>query len=72
MVDYDRLTHDIGKFLDVYRILTPEARAAFEAQMDKIIAQADDKSKNLYRALQQAAKEGLTIQEAIEKMKTSA
>jgi hypothetical protein len=71
MVDYGRLCQDIGKFLEVYKILTPEARAAFEAQMDKIVARADEKSKALYRTLQQAAKDGLTTEEAVDKMKTS-
>jgi len=72
MADLDRLHSDISKFLDVYRILNSEARAAFEAQMDKIIDQADPQAKILYRTLYQAAKDGLNSEEAIDRMKSSA
>jgi hypothetical protein len=71
MADLDRLHSDISKFLDVYRILSPESRAAFEAQMDKIIDKVDLQTETLYRTLHQAAKDGLTSEEAIAKMKSS-
>jgi len=63
------LSGDIGKFLDVYRILIPEARAAFEAQIDKSSNNKDEKTKGLYKALLKAAKDNLEVEEAIELMK---
>jgi len=71
MDESDKLTADIKKFLDVYTILGPEAKAAFEAQMDKLTSSTDDKTRALYRALYQSAKDGLAADEAIAKMKGS-
>ncbi|MFA4966875.1 MAG: hypothetical protein WC624_01480 [Candidatus Margulisiibacteriota bacterium] len=65
------LNDNIGKFLDVYRVLTPEARAAFEAQIDKSSHGKDEKTKGLYRALLKAAKDNLDTEEAIEMMTVS-
>jgi len=72
MADLNRLHSDITKFLEVYRVLNSEARAAFEAQMNKIIDQADPLAKKLYRSLHQAAKDGLDSEEAINLMKSAA
>lgn len=69
MPDFEHLKENVGKFLDVYKILTPEAKAAFEAQMDKITHKTDAQTRILYHILQSAAKDGLTVEEAIEKMK---
>lgn len=71
MEESEKLTADIRKFLDVYTILGPEAKAAFEAQMDKLASGTDEKTRALYKSLYKAAKDGLTSEEAIAKMKES-
>ena len=64
----DNLRKDIKKFLDVYKILSPEGRAQFEAQMAGAVKGQDEKTKKLYYALLQAAKDGKEIEEAIKEM----
>lgn len=71
MPDFNDLNETITNFLDSYRILAPEAKAAFEAQLDKTIYCSDINTQILYQALRQAAKDGLTAAEALEKMKKS-
>ena len=71
MPDPDTLNNNIEKFLDIYKILAPEAKAAFEAQLDKTIYTSNEETKILYQTLRQAAKDGLSAEEAIEKMKKS-
>lgn len=68
----EKLLRDVRKFLDVYKILSPEARAAFEAQIAPVLNTADPKSKKLYEALLSAAKDGLEIEDAILKMEEAA
>ena len=64
-----RLHADVKKFLEVYKVLSPEGKAQFEAQMAGSIKDQDEKSKKLYYALLKAAKDGKDIAEAIEEMK---
>jgi len=71
MPDSDALNDNIKNFLDVYKILTPGAKAVFEAQLDKTIYNSTEKTRILYQTLKQAAKDGLTAAEAIENMKKS-
>lgn len=71
MPDFNDLNEYISKFLDSYRILAPEAKAAFEAQLDKTIYSSDKNTRILYQVLRKAAKDGLSADEAIEKMKKS-
>lgn len=66
-----KLFSDIKRFLDVYQILSSESKAAFEAQMRSLVERADAKSRRLYSALLQAAKDGKTCEEAIQEMKNS-
>lgn len=66
-----KLQNDIKKFLEVYKFLSVEGKAQFEAQMAGQIKDLDEKTKNLYQALLQAAKDGSTIDEAINKMHES-
>jgi hypothetical protein len=63
-----KLQKDIKKFLEVYQVLSPEGKAQFEAQMAGAIKDRDGKTKKLYQALLQAAKDGKGIEEAIEAM----
>lgn len=69
MADLNDLHRDVSNFLDVYRIMPSPTRAAFEAQLDQTIYSSDDKTKILFQTLKQAAKDTLTAEEAIEKMK---
>jgi uncharacterized protein YaaR (DUF327 family) len=64
-----RLQDDIKRFLEVYKVLSAEGKAQFEAQMAGAIKNQDEKSKKLYYALLKAAKDGKDIAEAIEEMK---
>jgi hypothetical protein len=64
----DKLRQDIKKFLDVYKILSPEGRAQFEAQMAGAVKGQDEKTKKLYYVLLQAAKDGKEIEDAIKEM----
>ncbi len=67
-----KLQADIQKFLEVYKVLSPEGKAQFEAQMAGAIKDQDQRSKKLYYALLQSAKNGKGIEEAIAEMgKTS-
>lgn len=63
-----KLNNDINKFLEVYRFLSAEGKAQFEAQMAGSIKNHDEKTKKLYHALLQSAKNGKSINEAIEAM----
>lgn len=63
-----KLSKDVQKFLDVYNILSSEARAAFEAQIAPTLHAADEKSKKLYAALLSSAKDGISIEDAISRM----
>ena len=68
MAENLRLNENIKKFLDVYKILSPEARAAFEAELPSAIKGSDEKTKKLYEALLKAAKEGMDTEAAIGEM----
>jgi hypothetical protein len=63
-----KLLNDVKKFLEVYKVLSPEGKAQFEAQMAGSIKDQDDKTKKLYQSLLQAAKDGKSIEQAIEEM----
>jgi hypothetical protein len=65
----DKLTENIKKFLDVYKFLPSEAKAAFEAQITSHIKDCDKKTRNLYIALLSSAKDNLDPVQTIEKMK---
>lgn len=63
-----KLETDIKRFLEVYKVLPPEGKAAFEAQMSAAVSKVDDKTKRLYQALLQSAKDGLSVDKAIQEM----
>ncbi len=67
----EKLREDIRKFLEVYKVLLPEGKAQFEAQMAKAAVDQDERTKSLYSALVKAAKDGLDIDEAILEMQQS-
>jgi hypothetical protein len=67
--EMEKLNENIKKFLDVYRFLPSEAKAAFEAQITSHINSCDQKTKNLYAALLSSAKENLDPADTIERMK---
>ncbi|MFC1568195.1 hypothetical protein ACFL37_00670 [Candidatus Margulisiibacteriota bacterium] len=64
----DKLLEDVKKFLDVYKVLSADGKAQFEAQMAGSIKDQDDKTKKLYGALLQAAKDGKDIDGAVQAM----
>lgn len=64
----EKLREDVKKFLEVYRILSPEGKAQFEALMAGAVKNQDENTKKLYHALLQAAKDGKEIAEAVEEM----
>lgn len=63
--DYEKLEKQIQKFLVIYRILVPEAKAQFEAQMNANLKNVDAKTRKLYMALLDAAKQGDNKDEAL-------
>jgi hypothetical protein len=63
-----KLFRDIEKFLDVYKILSAEAKAQFEAQLAGAIKDKDQNTKNLYLALLAGAKAGINVDEVIQQM----
>ncbi|MFH1826076.1 MAG: hypothetical protein ABH823_02140 [bacterium] len=63
-----RLKHEVKRFLEVYRFLSVEGKAQFESQMMGQIKNLDEKTQKLYQTLLQTAKDGKSIQEAIEAM----
>ncbi len=63
-----RLLNDVKRFLEVYKVLSPEGKAQFEGQMAGSIKEQDDKTRKLYHILLQAAKDGKGIGEAIQEM----
>jgi len=65
----ERLEDQVKRFLEVYKVLSPEARVTFEIEIAKKTAVMDERTKNLYNALVKAAREGLSQQEAIEQMR---
>lgn len=64
-----KLQNDIQKFLEVYKVLSAEGKAQFEAQMAGAIKKQDERTKKLYLSLLQSAKDGKGIEEAIQEMK---
>ncbi len=65
-----RLKSEITHFFEVYSILSPEGKAAFEAQMGPMLNSSDPYTRSLYQSLLHSAKDGLSIEEAIEKLDT--
>lgn len=63
-----RLLKDVKRFLEVYKVLSPDGKAQFEGQMAGSIKDQDEKTKKLYHTLLQAAKDGKGIEEAIQEM----
>jgi cyclopropane fatty-acyl-phospholipid synthase-like methyltransferase len=63
-----KLRQDVTRFLEVYKVLSAEGKAQFEAQMAGAIKDYDEKTRKLYVALLQAAKDGKGIEEAIQEM----
>ena len=64
----EKLLQDVKKFLEVYKVLSADGKAQFEAQMAGSIKDQDDKTKKLYGALLQAAKDGQDIDGAVQAM----
>ena len=64
----NKLDDIIGRFLQVYKILSTEEKVRFEIEIVKKTKDADERTRNLYSALIAAAKDGLDIKEAITKM----
>lgn len=64
-----KLVSDVKKFLEVYRVLSSEGKAQFEAQLIAELNGLDERTKTLYQALLQAAREQRDVTEAIERMK---
>lgn len=52
-------------------MLLPEGKARFKAQLAGAIKKEDEKTKKLYQILLRAAKDGLGIEEAIQRMNES-
>lgn len=67
-INEEKLEDIIGKFLEVYKFLSPEEKIRFEIDIAKKSKTMDDKTKNLYTALIAAAKDGDTTKGAISKM----
>jgi len=68
VVENIKLQGDIQKFLDVYKILSPEGKAQFEAQMAAVVKGVDVRTKRLYQSLLSSAREGRGVEEAIQQL----
>jgi len=66
-----RLEQDVKKFLEVYEILSPEAKAQFESQLAGSVKGLDERTKRLHYVLLAVAKEKGSVSEAIEKLAAS-
>ncbi len=66
-----KLENDVKKFLEVYKVLSAEGKAHFEAQLAGETKKVDKKTKNLYEVLLQAAKDGCDVGQAISRLKQS-
>lgn len=64
----EKLEKDVRDFLAAYKILLPEAKAEFEAQLNGQLKNTDDKTRKLYQALLNAAKNNDNLEQAIEAM----
>lgn len=64
----EKLRSDVNTFFEVYKVLTAEGRASFEAQMGPLLNSSDPQTKALYRSLLRSAKESLSPEEAIARL----
>ena len=64
-----KLQADINKFLEVYKILSPEGKAQFEAQLAAAVQRVDEKTRKLYYTLLESAKNGQDVEQALERMR---
>ena len=66
-----KLNKDIKKFLEVYKFLSAEGKAQFEAQMAGELKGKDQRTRKLYYSLLKSAKDGKSIQDAIKGLEFS-
>ena len=64
----EKLTQDVKKFLEVYKVLLPEGKALFESKILETNKKADEKTKKLYQILIDSARHSLSVEQTIEKM----
>jgi hypothetical protein len=65
----EKFEEEVRHFLEVYKILSPEARVNFEIEIARKTAFMDEKTKKLYSVLIDSAREGFGFSDAIAKMK---
>lgn len=65
----ETLDEIVGRFIEVYKILSPEEKIRFEIEIEKKTKAMDGKTKDLYLALIASAKKGLDIKETLVKMR---
>ena len=59
----------VSEFLGAFKKLSAEEKVSFLAQIDKVLAEKDEKERKIFLALIKAAREGRDIEEAIQAMK---
>ena len=59
----------VKRFLEVYKILSPQSRVGFEIEIARKTSLMDDKTRKLYAALVDSAREALGPDAAIVNMK---
>ena len=72
MADRDKeaeFEDQVKRFLEVYKILSPQARVSFEIEIAKKTSLMDDRTRKLYAALVDSAREALGAEDAITNMK---
>ncbi|OGC11823.1 hypothetical protein A3K48_04960 [candidate division WOR-1 bacterium RIFOXYA12_FULL_52_29] len=62
----EKLQQEVRGFLETYKYLPPAGRASFEAVLAKNLLGEDERTKKLYQALIEAAKNDATVEGAIE------
>jgi hypothetical protein len=67
-----KLVRDISRFLAIYKVLSSEARAAFEAQMESTLKSVDAPTRRLYVALLDSAKDNCDFEETVDNMNRAA
>ncbi len=63
-----KLKESIKKFAQAYKALTPQAKTAFQGQLNAQMGGMDARTKKLYESLVDATKKGLDIDKTIEEM----
>ncbi|MFH1709728.1 MAG: hypothetical protein ABH860_01490 [bacterium] len=69
MIETPKTEDKIKEFLEVFKKLSGDEKVCFLAQIDKVLAEKNEKDKKIFMALMKAANDGVSHEEAILRMK---